>query len=84
MMVNIEKKWLSLYGYTPKAEGSYFLGISAFRHRWEIGVTCDCYEEGVHMYRSKYYLYATRLNVEGLRRKHYEFPRRPRWSHVTD
>lgn len=83
MKIDIERKWLSLYGYTPKEEGSWFFAWSAFRHKWEFGLSCDWWEDNRDMYKSRYYLYATRFNNEGLRADHYEFPRKNRWSHVT-
>lgn len=84
MKVDIERKWLSVFGHTPKGEGCWFFAFSVFRHRWEFGFACDWIETEDTMTRSSYYVYTTRFNSEGLRNKHYEFPRKTRWSHVTN
>lgn len=83
MMVDFDKKWLSVYGHSPKGEGQWFFAFQILRKRWEFGVDCDWHEEGRDMIRSRYYLYAQQFNHEGLKLNHYEFPRKNRWTHVT-
>lgn len=79
MLIDIKKKWLDLYVETPKEEGSWYLGVSAFRHKYEFGLTRDWEDCGY----SRYYLYALRLQGNGLRDNRWEFPRKNRWTHVT-
>lgn len=83
MEIDIEKKWLSIYGHSPKSEGTWFFAWSVFRHRWEFGLCNDWWEDGTEMHKSRYYMYATTFDPEGRRKNHYEFPRKNRWTHVT-
>ena len=77
-MIDLETKYLSIYFYTPKDEGSWFIGVSAFRHRWEFGLDRDWWD----CQPSRYYLYAQQFNKAGLKINQYEFPRKNRWAHV--
>lgn len=81
-MVDIEHRWLQVYGHSPKTEGEWFFAISAFRHRWEFGLTRDYQELGRDLITSRYYIYAQRVNDEGRAVDKFEFPRKNRWSHV--
>lgn len=82
-MINVETKWLEICSHSAKEEGSWFFGISAFRHRWEFGFDRDWHEDGAEMVASRYYLYAQRFDRDGLTVRQYEFPRKNRWTHVT-
>jgi hypothetical protein len=84
MKIDYDKKWLSIYGYTPKGEGQAFFAVQVFRRHWEFGLDCDWHEVGTEMARSRYYLYAQKFRGKDLRvAKQWEFPRKNRWVHVT-
>lgn len=84
MQIDFDKKYLSIYGHSPKGEGQWFFAFQAFRRRWEFGIDADWHEQGADMVRSRYYLYAQKFDGKSLlRTKQYEFPRKNRWTHVT-
>lgn len=87
MMIDINRKWLEIFAYTPKEGGQWFVGIQVFRKRWEFGIDQDWMEVGYNMARSRPYLYAQHFHPDEedvLKRvTTYQFPRKNRWTHVT-
>jgi hypothetical protein len=81
-LIDIEHKWLQLFIETPWDEGSWFFGLSVFRHRWEIGFTRDWHKAGRELFASAYYVYLTRFNSDGLRKAHYQIFTENRRSYV--
>jgi len=77
--MDIDTKWLKVVAESPRWGGSWFLGVSVFRHRWEFGLDRDwCNDE-----YSRYYLYLQHSDKAGALITQYEFPRKNRWTHVT-
>lgn len=82
MTIDIEKKWLGVYAYSPKEEGQWFAAVQAFRKHWEFGIDREWVEsdDGWDMVPSGYYFYIQQVKGGNVY-KTYSFPRKLRWRH---